>query len=118
MPTPIYRLTEACELRGLRASELAEKIGVSRQSVQKYEAGTQNPSPATLARICTELNFPLSFFTVPHTSTPLDDRPIYFRELKQNLDKYRKMSRRWLSLLVDRVHAYEEYVDLPGTEPA
>lgn len=44
MPTPIYRLTEACELRGLRASELAEKIGVSRQSVQKYEAGTQNPA--------------------------------------------------------------------------
>ena len=39
-----YHLTEARELRGKTVTELAEAIGVSRQTVYKYESGMQIPS--------------------------------------------------------------------------
>ena len=47
MPAPTTmscRLTEGRELRGLSVAELAEQIGVTRQSIYKYENGTQAPS--------------------------------------------------------------------------
>ena len=53
MPAPTTmscRLTEGRELRGLSVAELAEQIGVTRQSIYKYENGTQAPSEETVER--------------------------------------------------------------------
>lgn len=114
MANQIYRLSEARELRGLTVAELAEKIGVSRQTIYMYESGTQGPSGETLESISTHLNFPLSFFAAPHSGVQIEDRPIYFRDLKTNLNKFRKKAQRWLALLYDCVHEFERYVSLPA----
>src|SRR6185369_16898379 len=48
------RLLETRRRRGLRASELAEKVGVSRQTIYAIEAGTYVPNTAVslqLARV-------------------------------------------------------------------
>ena len=39
------RITEAREARVLSMGDLADRIGVTRQSVSKYERGIMNPSP-------------------------------------------------------------------------
>lgn len=112
MVKQIYRLSEARELRGLTVSELAERLDVTRQTIYKYEGGTQRPSSEVMERIMQELDFPLSFFSSPHKGVSIDDRPIFFRDMKTNLEKKRKMARRWLQLLVDRVAEYENDLEI------
>jgi Zn-dependent peptidase ImmA (M78 family)/transcriptional regulator with XRE-family HTH domain len=56
------RLTEARQARGMNATELADLIGVSPQSVSQYEHGKQSPSPEMLELISDKLNMPLSHF--------------------------------------------------------
>ena len=113
MTNRIYRLAEARELRGLTVADLAEELDITRQQVYKYESGVQRPGPEIVERIVNVLAFPYSFFSVPPIGLQIDDRPIFFRDMKSNLDKYRRQSRRWLQLLYDRVVEYEKYVDLP-----
>jgi Zn-dependent peptidase ImmA (M78 family)/DNA-binding XRE family transcriptional regulator len=48
--------------RGLSASALAHALGVARQTVAAWEAGTQTPSEANLAALATLLDFPVEFF--------------------------------------------------------
>ena len=112
MPTQFYRLTEARELRGYSVAELAEKLQVSRQSVYMYENGTQNPSVDIATLITETLDFPLSFFASPRVGIQIDDKPIFFRDMKTNVEKNRRMASRWLQLLYDRVLVYSKDVDL------
>lgn len=113
MPNQIYRLSEARELRGYSVVELAEKIGVTRQAIYKYEGGTQKPSNEIMEKIMEALNFPLAFFMHPRVGMQIDERPIFFRDMKTNLDKNRKIAKRWLQLLSDQVMEYEKYLNLP-----
>lgn len=113
MAGKIYRLSEARELRGYTVAEFAEKIGVTRQAVYKYEGGTQKPNNEVMERITEILNFPLSFFMRPRVGMQLDERPIFFRDMKTDLKKNRNIARRWIYLLVDRVTEYENYLELP-----
>lgn len=107
-----FRLAEARELRGLTVAELAEKIGVSRQAIYKYESGLQRPSSEVIERILDILNFPYSFFSQPRKGSDLSDRPIFFRDMKTNQEVARKMARRWLQILYDQIRTWEEnYVD-------
>jgi len=112
MVNPIYRLCEARELRGYSVAELAEKLGVTRQVVYKYEGGMQRPSNETMDRIIEILDFPLSFFSSPHMGVQIGDRPVFFRNMKTNIEKNRKMAKRWLQLLVDRVAEYERELEI------
>lgn len=54
----------------LTQTELADRVGVKRQSVSMYEAGQTSPEPAVMERIATELEQPLSYF--------VDDPPLEF----------------------------------------
>jgi len=110
----VYRLSEARELRGLTVSELSQEIGVSRQAVYRYENGTQMPSPDILQNICSSLRFPITFFSSPRTSQNISDRPVFFRDMKTNQEKYRKIAYRWLQILCDQVTCFEKYLDLPA----
>ena len=116
MPAPTTmscRLTEGRELRGLSVAELAEQIGVTRQSIYKYENGTQAPSEETVERIQKALNLPASFFIYSSAIPDLSSRPIFFRDMKTNEEKNRKMSYRWLQILREQVERYENYLDFP-----
>ena len=56
------RLKLARIYRNMTASELAEKIGVSRQAVLQYEKNESNPKLETEFTIITTLHFPRDFF--------------------------------------------------------
>jgi len=56
------RITEAREVRALSMGELADKIGVTQQSISKYERGIINPSIEILQKISNSLVFPIEYF--------------------------------------------------------
>ncbi len=107
-----YHLTEARELRGKTVTELAEAIGVSRQTVYKYESGMQIPSAEIQKTIISELDFPYQFFAFSESKVDINSRPVFFRDMKTNMAVKRKMAYRWLQLLCDHVEYLEEYLDI------
>jgi Zn-dependent peptidase ImmA (M78 family) len=56
------RITLARQRRGLRANELAAKLGVARQTVAAWESGDQIPSDENLAALAARLEYPVEFF--------------------------------------------------------
>lgn len=56
------RLREARLVRGLTISDLAEKIGVSKQAISQFELGEYSPKPETVMSIINTLKFPKGFF--------------------------------------------------------
>lgn len=62
-------LAEARRSRGLNMSQLAEKVGISRQAISLLEQGSNKPTFETLSRISTALDIPQKFF--------LRERPVY-----------------------------------------
>ncbi|MEA4954364.1 MAG: XRE family transcriptional regulator [Pseudoflavonifractor sp.] len=77
------RFREARLARGMTASELADKISVSRQSISKYELGISEPTDPVVDEIAFQLNIPISFFYKPLTA-PANRGTTYFRSLKTN----------------------------------
>jgi transcriptional regulator with XRE-family HTH domain len=62
-------------VRHLSLTELANKLGVSFQQVQKYEKGLNRVGAGRLARIADVLNLPVSFFFGgDHTPSEADER--------------------------------------------
>ncbi len=55
---------------GLSQEQLAEKLGLSRQAVAKWEAGTSAPSTENLLRLCEALNVPLETLISEKTESP------------------------------------------------
>jgi transcriptional regulator with XRE-family HTH domain len=61
-------------VRRLSQAELANKLGVSFQQVQKYEKGVNRVGAGRLARIAEVLNLPVSFFfSGGHTPSAADE---------------------------------------------
>lgn len=77
------RFREARLARGMTASELADKISVSRQSISKYELGVSEPMGPVMDEIASQLRVPISFFYKPLTA-PANRGTTYFRSLKTN----------------------------------
>ena len=57
------RLAEARLAQRWNQTELANKVGVTRQSISTYELGTKKPDPSTMAALAEHLEQPISFFT-------------------------------------------------------
>ena len=57
------RLIEGRKAARLTQTELAARIGVSRQAVSAYELGDKSPEPPVLRKISEELSQPVAFFT-------------------------------------------------------
>lgn len=57
------RLRDARKVARLSQTELAERVGVSRQAVSAYERGDKSPEPATFEKIADVLKQPVPFFT-------------------------------------------------------
>lgn len=56
------RITEARNARGYSATELADMLGVTRQTVYRYEQGLSVPISQIQDKLSKKLDFPLSFF--------------------------------------------------------
>jgi Zn-dependent peptidase ImmA (M78 family)/DNA-binding XRE family transcriptional regulator len=71
-------MTLARKRRGLTLVEVAERVGITAQSVSNYENGRQVPSAQVLDSIAEALRFPVSFFHAPEFE-PITTDQVSFR---------------------------------------
>lgn len=74
------KLKELRERNNLSLQELADQVGVAKQSIHKFENGVVNPSSETLLKIADALNVSYSFFYENPVSYNLSLQNIQFRE--------------------------------------
>ena len=65
-------LEQACKDHGIKISELAELIGISRQSMWNYKKGRRKPSWKIITEIAKTLNYPNEFFM----NGSVEDKPV------------------------------------------
>lgn len=115
MITPFFngkRLREARRFRQLSMPQLAERLGVSKQMVFKYEHGEAQPSPKVYQKILIELDFPIAFFQKKDTFGYSDMGTFYRSRLSstQSEKKPSKLLKKYLAVLTN---FFETYVDFP-----
>lgn len=109
------RLHEARIARGKTMQELADSLGVVRQTISRYESPTDilKPSPMVLMKLSSELDFPIGFFSKPAQQSPETAKMYLFRS-KKSSDAVR---REQISLMGDwtiEVYSYiERFVTMP-----
>ena len=74
------KLKELREKNSFSLQELAEQVGVAKQSIHKFENGTIAPSSETLIKIAEALNVSYSFFYENPIRYNLTFQNIKFRE--------------------------------------
>lgn len=101
------RLLEARRARGKSAIDLAGIVGVSVQSISKYENGHQTPKLEVLHAIASALNMPRSYFMRP--LSPQDERPIFWRARLSAPPVMRERAAvrlEWMKEVVDYIAGY------------
>lgn len=108
------RLREAREVREESVTALAEAVGVSRQSITKYEKGLATPQPEVVLALATALEVPEEFFFVESLELP-DAEVIHFRALKKTPKKARVSAQRKLGWAARLAYFLSDYVSMPDT---
>lgn len=105
------RLREGRIYRGLTITDLANKLGISKQMISKYENGKSIPPLDTLLQITSLLKFPKEYFY----EEPIDVKTgnTYFRSLLTTGKKEREMQYDRIKYLTIIRALLEEYVDFP-----
>jgi len=106
------RLKEAREARGLTLSQLALKVGRTRQAIAQFESGQANPAPDVYLSLTKALNVPASFFSAEPLYADLN--PIFYRKLKSARDRDLTMVERRLSWLQHTIACMERFVEFPS----
>lgn len=111
------RLRSARLARGLTMTELADRIGVTRQSVSQYELEQSSPSGEVLANIIKALDFPIDYFC-SFDEQKLPESITFFRSLSSATKRSRDMIKErqtWFSSICFFTQKYLDYpeVNLP-----
>jgi transcriptional regulator with XRE-family HTH domain len=61
--------------RFLTQQQLADRVGAPPSTVQRWEAGTRQPRPASLRRLCTALDVPVDALLTPAELAVVGTRP-------------------------------------------
>ncbi len=107
------RLKQAREIRGFTITELADKLGITRQAIYQYENGNRSPQSDILNSLVDLLNFPFSFFVKPIKNDSIKSTDILFRALKSAPQWQINKSRTTLILLNEIFSYIENYIDFP-----
>ena len=106
------RIREGRLFRNLTQADVAEGIGVTKQSVSQYETGVLEPSTETLEKISDFLDFPLSFFSKPYADDILT--PVFFRKRKTSTKKLMTKYRTYIGWMTEVYRYIESYIQLPN----
>ena len=108
------RIQEARESRAMSREDLATGIGVTRQSVSKYEHDITNPSLEVLQRISILLDFPPDFFYKSETASAAEGSPLFFRS-KAGIAKKVKTAClyqvKWTREIKQQLETYVDFVE-------
>lgn len=105
------RLKIARIYRNMSITELAEKIGVKKQSISQFENGISRPKPDTEFSIMTILNFPRDFFY--QETYALDVNNTFFRALSSASALDKKTQEYKAQMVVQIYNFLCEYLELP-----
>lgn len=105
------RLTEARRARGVSATDLADMVGVSVQSISKYENDKQSPKLDVVYKIAITLKFPNDYFLRPISTQ--DERPIFWRARLSAPPVARDRSEVRLEWMKEIIGYLDRYFDLP-----
>lgn len=117
------RLTEARIAARLTQTELAKRVGVTRQMISNYELEKNNPTTDVMLAISRELEQPTAFFTQSSRITFGAHSANFFRKVgpdTQRRNKACEVYAQWLSATAFAFDKFANYptVDLPAFEPA
>ena len=105
------RLRVARTWRGYSAIQLAEKIGVNRQTISMYENGKlDNPEFSTIQKISEALAFPIKFF-LEDVKIEVEESSTYFRSLLTTNKKYRIEQEDKINFIAVIYNMMNEYLD-------
>ncbi len=107
------KLTEARLARSYNISQLADLVGVTRQSISKYEQGLSNISTDVLNRISSKLNFPVSFFFKNSTPFSFNNSTVFYRSFKSSEESIRSMIRIKCNWTYQMYHFLNENITMP-----
>lgn len=79
------RLKEARLFRKMTMAELAQIVGINKQSISQFENHKNSPEPMTLRKIADALRFPYSFFVEADPTSMIENT--YFRALYSSKKK-------------------------------
>ena len=115
-----YRLQVARQARGYTKSDLSKRLEMSAAALSQFELGQNRPSPATIERLSSVLNFAPSFFstgTVLSAADQADDELVdsygHFRSLRSVTATRRRQVLTVAHLLRDVTAFLETQVKLP-----
>ncbi|MEO1041070.1 MAG: XRE family transcriptional regulator [Pseudomonadota bacterium] len=104
------RLAEARQARGIAQADFAALVGLSPQSMSKYENDKQNPTQEVVDLLASHLRFPRSYFFLPYRFG--DDKPIFWRS-KLTAPKGKKEGAKvrldWVKSAVDYLCAFLDF---------
>lgn len=106
------RLKDALQFRGMRMTELAKQIDISKQSLSLYANGENNPPYENVVKIAKALDFPFEFFMTEDLCTTATDNT-YFRS-QASASKLMQNSQKMKLEYVAKVYeVLLNYVDFP-----
>ncbi len=105
------RLTEARKARGISATDLADMVGISVQSISKYENDKQSPKHDVVQNFAATLKFPSEYFMRPIQYA--DERPIFWRARLSAPPAARDRAEVRLEWMKEVVDYLATYFDLP-----
>jgi Zn-dependent peptidase ImmA (M78 family)/transcriptional regulator with XRE-family HTH domain len=106
------RLREAREARGLTALQLAELIGVTKQSINMYEKAKSSPSPEVFERAAQVLRVPLAYFL--RESLPESTNAVFYRSMAAASQRARTRAERKLGWVKEITAAVAKHVEFPA----
>lgn len=106
------RLKQARESRGFTKVELAELVGVTRQSISQYEMGKITPSEGVLNELSYILKYPVDFFR-KEISNSTSDSIVFFRSGKTTTKKNRLAASHKIDIFVDIHEFLSKYIEFP-----
>ena len=114
------KIKEARLARGYTITALADKIGISKQTISKYELGQATPSSDTMMKYCNFLEFNINFFLLQNKMKD-NFGTIFFRSLKSAESIIREEIStmiRWTNQIYQYIDEFIEFpkLNLPNIE--
>lgn len=108
------RLRDAREARGKSAIQLADVVGVTKQSIHQYEKDIISPGAETFETICKVLRFPKLFFF--RRSCPRPTNTIFYRSMSSATRRMRDKAERRFDWFRELIRVVGAHVELPNAK--
>lgn len=107
------RLKQARVSRSMSMNDLAEMVGVTRQTISQYEMGKIEPSDKVLNDMSLYLKYPVQFFYKEILQSQVNNSLIFFRSKKTTKVKDKNAAEIKINLFKEINDYLEKFVDFP-----